>query len=603
MKNSSEKAVDLEAAKKVQKKYIQSDAGDGTKATEQYVHGYKLAFTLLSIVACLFIAALDQTIVATILTEISEEFGDFDKVGWLTSGFLLPTACLMPLYGKISIAFGRKYTLIAGIIIFEIGSLISALANSMDMLIGGRVIQGIGGGAIQSMVVVVLSESVPMNKRPLCMALIGVTFSVASVAGPFIGGAFASHVTWRWCFWINLPVGGLALGMLILSFHPPRPSGSMREKLKKIDYLGTFLLSAGLVLVLLALTFGGNEFVWKSAAVICCFVLGGLIIIAFLYYNFKVSTIPLIPKEVVVVPKIVMAFLTATFNFCFFMGIVTYLAIYFQVIWKASPWKSGIDMLPFIITVSLASVFNGVFMRFTRFVKITMMLSGILGPVGTGLFLILGRHTPVSQRIGLLIPAGVSVGLMFQSSMISAQLETPGHIPGSMIMVTVVLNALKTIGGVVGVVTSQLMLTSRGQGYLADVVASNSELANISPKTIIQSPSMIWNFSDTARNQALDAFMKALKDVFYLNFAYACLAFLSSLFTTNKRIPSKSQIGHIDEEEAEDEAEAASKEEDEPSSSRDLSRGSSPEDVIETQFTTEENLNVHSLGDKNNAQI
>ncbi|GBL51705.1 multidrug transporter [Candidozyma auris] len=548
---------DSQVAKKVKEKFIQSDAGDGTKATEQYIHGYRLAFTLFSIVASLFIAALDQTIVATILTEISEEFGNFDKVGWLTSGFLLSTACFMPSYGKISIAFGRKYTLIAGIIVFEIGSIVAALATGMAMLIGGRVIQGIGGGAIQSMVVVVLSESVPINKRPLAMALIGITFSVASVAGPFIGGAFASHVTWRWCFWINLPIGGFALVMLTLAFRPPTPKGGLRPKLKKIDYLGTFLFSTGLVLLLLALTFGGNEFPWKSAAVICCFVLGGIITIIFIYYNFMLSKNPLIPKEVVVVPKILMATSTAIFNFCFFMGIVTYLAIYFQVIWQASPWKSGIDMLPFIITVSLASVFNGVFMRFTRYVKITMVASGVLGPLGVGLFLILGRHTPLSQRIGLLIPAGVSVGLMFQSSMMSAQLEAPGRVAGSMILVTIFINSMKTIGGVVGVVTSQLMLTARGQIYLADVVASNRDISNLSPRLIIQSPAMIWDFPEPAKDQALDAFMKALKDVFYLNFAYACLAFIFSLFTTNKKIPSKSQIAHTDEDDQQPKEDAA----------------------------------------------
>lgn len=575
--------VDLETAKKIKQKFIQSDAGDGTRAQEQYIHGWKLAFTLFSIVACLFIAALDQTIVATILTEISEDFGGFEKVGWLTSGFLLPTACLMPLYGKISIAFGRKYTLIAGIVIFEIGSLIAALANSMDMLIGGRVVQGVGGGAIQSMVVVVLSESVPINKRPLSMALIGITFSVASVAGPFIGGAFASHVTWRWCFWINLPVGGFGLGMLILAFHPPRPHGNLREKLKKIDYLGTFLLAAGLVLLLLALTFGGNEFPWRSAAVICCFVLGGLITLAFIYYNFKISKVPLIPKEVVVVPKILMATLTAVFNFCFFMGIVTYLAIYFQVIWQASPWRSGIDMLPFIITVSLASVFNGVFMRFTRYVKITMLISGVLGPVGVGLFLILDTDTPSSQRIGLLIPAGVSVGLMFQSSMMSAQLEAPGHVQGSMILVTIFLNAMKTLGGVIGVVTSQLMLTSRGQMYLTKVVADHSDLAHLTPSLIIQSPAMIWDFSVPARDDALASFMRALKDVFYLNLAFASLAFICSLFTTNKKIPSKSQISHAnDDEEAKENAST--------DTSKGLSQGNSSEEPFELNQAEEKKV-------------
>lgn len=534
-------------SKQSKKKFLQSDPGDGTRATEQYIHGYKLALTLASVVVSLFIVALDQTIIATILTDISDEFGSFSKIGWLTSGYLLPMACLVPLYGKLSIAFGRKRTLATGIVVFEIGSLISALSQNMGMLIGGRVVQGLGGGGIQSMVIVILSESVPINKRPLSMALIGITFSVASVSGPFMGGALATHVTWRWCFYINLPLGGLALGLLVVAFHPPKPEGSLRAKLAKIDYIGTFLVSAGVVLVLLGMTFGGNEFAWDSAAVICCFVLGGLAICAFTYYNFSMSKNPLIVKEVVAVPQITAACLSATFNFCFFMGIITYLAIYFQVIFHASAWKSGVYLLPFIISVSLASAFNGIFMRYTRYVKVTMMISAVLGPIGTGLLLLLGKNTGVAARVCLLIPAGVSVGLQFQSSLLAAQLKAPGDIPGSMILASIFLSFTKTLGGVLGVVTSQLMLVNRGKVYLATAFAESPELSAIPVKSLLQSPEVVWSLPSEARETVLDAFMRALKDVFYLNLAYACLALVFAVFTTNERIPTKNQIRHSDD--------------------------------------------------------
>lgn len=533
-------------------KFIQSDAGDGTKASDQYVHGYKLALTLISIVGCLFISALDQTIVSTILTDVTNQFGGFDKIGWLTSGFLLPMACLSPLYGKVSIALGRKYTLIAGIIVFEVGSLVSALAKNMNMLIGGRVIQGVGGGAIQAMVVVVLSESVPINKRPLSMALIGVTFSVASVCGPFIGGAFSTNVTWRWCFYINLPIGGVALTLLCMFFRPPRPRGNIREKLTKVDYVGTFLIAVGLVLVLLALTFGGNEYEWDSAAIICMFVIGGVVLVAFCGWNFLWSPNPIILREIVCVPKIMWATMTATFNFCFFMAITTYLAIYFQVIFNASAWKSGVHMLPFIVSVSVASVLNGVFMRFTRYVKITMTLSGVLGPVGVGLLLLLGKNTLMASQIGLLIPAGVSVGLMFQSSMLGAQLEAPGHVPGLMIVTTVFLNFMKTLGGVIGVVTAQLMLTSRGHQYIDAAAAKYNLNLPMSGAVLIEAPADIWKLSSSrARDHLLDAFMEALHDVFYLCLAYALVAFVCSLFTTNKRIPTLGQISSASDDESE----------------------------------------------------
>lgn len=532
------------------RRFIQSDAGDGTTATQQYIHGYQLVFTLVSLVATLFLLALDLTIVLTLLTKVGDEFHQFTKVGWLTSGYMLSMACLAPSYGKISIAFGRKNTLAAAIVIFEAGSLISALAHNMDMLIGGRVIQGIGGGAIQAMVVVILSESVPINKRPLAMALIGITYSVASVCGPFIGGAFTTHATWRWCFYINLPIGGFAFVLLHFAFNPPPPHGSLKAKLAKLDYLGTFFITAGLVLVLLAATFGGNEFAWDSGAVISCFVIGGALLVVFAVWNFLFSKNPLIIKEVVAVPQIMASSLSAGFAFMFFMGVLTYLAIYFQVIFNSSAWQSGIDLLPFIITVSVTATFNGVFMRLTYFIKVTMMISAILGPIGVGLLLLLGRHTSQSARIGLLIPAGVSVGFTFQSTLISAQVKAPGHIDGSMIMVTVFVNFCKSLGGVIGVVASQVMLLTRGQIYLAEAFEKTPELSSVTSvprKALLQSPAIIWRLPKAARDAVLDAFMKALKDVFYLNLAFASFAFLFAIFTTNDRIPRKNQIQHSDD--------------------------------------------------------
>lgn len=535
---------------KIPKKFLQSDAGDGTRASQQYLHGYQLVLTLASLVTTLFILALDQTIVLTLLTDVSSDFGSFTKVGWLTSGFMLPMACLAPSYGKVSIAFGRKNTLAAAIIIFEIGSLIAALAQNMDMLIGGRVIQGIGGGAIQAMVIVIISESVPIHKRPLAMALIGITFSVASVCGPFIGGAFTTHVTWRWCFYINLPIGALALIMLLIALHPPPPEGSVREKLAKIDFLGTFLITAGLVLVLLALTFGGNEYAWNSAAVIVLFVLGGVVLVLFMGWNFMLSKNPLIDGRVVAVPQIMAACLSACFSFMFFMGLMNYLAIYFQVIHRASAWQSGVDLLPFVITVSLTATFNGIFMRFTRFIKLTMMTSAILGPVGVGLLLLLGRHTSTSTKIGVLIPAGVSVGFQFQSTLLAAQVKAPGHIEGSMIMVTVFLNFCKSLGGVVGVVACQVLLLARGQIYIDEALRSSGNqqsFSSLTKKALLQAPQAIWNLPEDARNATLDAYMKALRDVFYLNLAFAVVALVFALFTTNEKIPKKSQLQHSDD--------------------------------------------------------
>ncbi|KAG7196124.1 uncharacterized protein KQ657_000136 [Scheffersomyces spartinae] len=538
------------AASSLRHKYFESNAGDGTEALDQFVHGYKLALTLASCVVSLFLVALDATIIITILSTVGNKFKSFERVGWLNSGFLLPIAVLAPSYGKISIAFGRKYTMMFGIIVFEIGSLICGISQSMDMLIGGRVIQGIGGGAIQSMVMVIMSESVPVSKRSLAFSLIGVTFAVASVIGPLLGGAFASHVSWRWCFYINLPVGGAAFAMLVVCFNPPKPTGSLRVKLARIDYLGTFLLTAGLVLTLLGLSFGGQDFPWRSAAVILNFVLGGLLIVGFAVYNFMYSKNPIIMKELVTIRPILATAMTSFCIYGWFMAANIYLSIYFQVIWGASPWRSGIDLLPYIIGLTVSSIFTGAAMRVFRFVKIPLLTAAILGPIGSGLFILLSRTSSKADRIGLLIVAGVSIGFSFQPPIISAQLEAPNTIEGSMIQSTVFVNFVRTLGGVIAVSIAQLIFQEEGKSHVNSALgklktqnpALYQQMSRYDPKVLIQTPEIINSLPAQGKDLVLNAFMKALKSVFWWCVALACASLVFAIFTSNKRIPRDEHV-------------------------------------------------------------
>lgn len=543
---------DLE--KKQKKAFVEADAGDGTNREDHHLHGTQLMLCIFSIFMCLFLFALDQTIVATLLTTVGNKFDGFDRIGWLTSGFLLSTAVLVPSWGKVAMVFGRKITMYAAIVIFEAGSLMCALSNSMDTLIGGRVLAGVGGGGIQSLAFVIISEVVPIERRPLSMAVMGCTFAVASVLGPLIGGAFTDNVTWRWCFYINLPIGAVASAVLFFSFRPPKTKGNIREKLMMIDYTGTVLFTSGLVVFLLAITFGaGDQFAWDSAAVIVCFVLGTVVLIAWCVWNFVFAKNPLLPLEVVRIPQVSASALTLFCSFGSFMSGILYIAIYFQVIHGADAWHSGVDLLPFIIAVVVASILLGIIIAKSRFVKPFSVLAGALGPLGYGLISLLRVDSKTPAKIGLLIVAGASTGMQMQASIISLQVAAP-KTPGGMIYATTYINVARAAGGALAsalataVYSSALKNTFRAHLKTAPAQIQH-ELGNLSMSTLVSSTTVISQLSPATAEFYKEQVMWAIERVFYMAIGFAGLGFISSLFTTNHRLPKQSIGANADKKE------------------------------------------------------
>lgn len=527
--------------------FFESDAGDGTRREDMYLLGKKLVLCLLSLFLCLFLFALDQLIIATILSTVGNQFNAMNQVGWLSSGFLISMAVLVAVWGKLSIVFGRKATMIVAVALFEAGSLMCALANDMNVLIGGRVLAGVGGGGIQTMVFIIITEILPIDKRPLGMALLGAVFGIASVLGPLVGGAFTSGVSWRWCFYINLPIGAVALTVFLFTFNPPRVKVNFVQKLKLIDYLGVFLITSGLVLLLLAMTLGsGGQYAWNSAAVICCFVLGGVLTIAFCVWNACFSKYPLIPLDVIKSWGTLAAAICMFGVFGYFMASVIFLAIYFQVIHDASAWRSGVDMLPLIISVVITSISSGILVKKTRYVKPFVILGTTFGFIGLGLISLLDVDTPTSKKIGLLIPLGVGIGINLQAAVISGQITAP-KTPGGTILATTLINFSRSLGGAIS-------------GILADVMYTTTIEKNFMPQLMKQSPEIIQELSQYDVRQLIELtlsvslspdathflkteIMRAIRNTFYLDFVFATIGFVASLFVTNQRLPeATSQI-------------------------------------------------------------
>lgn len=530
--------------KVTEKQYFESSAGDGTKREDMYLEGKELLLCFIAVFSCFFLFALDQTIVATLLSTVGNKFDSFDKIGWLSAGFLISMCVLVAVWGKLGIIFGRKYTMMVAIVLFEAGSLMCALANNMNILIGGRVLAGIGGGGVQSITFIIITEVLPMHKRPLGMAVVSIVFAVASVLGPLIGGAFTSNVSWRWCFYINLPIGGFAFCLFTYAYNPPKPKGNIKQKLLLIDYPGVVLLAGGLVVFLLALTFGASgQYSWHSAGVIACFVVGGVVTIIYFIWNFRFSKNPMLPWEVVRVPQVEAASITLFGGFGYFMSAVLYLAVYFQVIHDASAWRSGVDLLPLIISVVVTAFSTGVLVKKTRFVKPFALFGAVIGMIGCGLLTLLEVDSSSSKKIGLQIPAGIGIGALMQSCIIAGQLSAPKG-PGGVIMVTTLINFYRSFGGALSANLADVVYSTSFLNRVVPALSKQSqsvisELSNVDILSLINSTTAMNELSLAARTFLKLQMMLAIKDTFYMNLGFAAIAMIAVVFTTNKRLPAE----------------------------------------------------------------
>nr|QFR37139.1 MFS transporter [Cyberlindnera americana] len=537
-------------------KFFESNAGDGTTVFDQYMTGLPLIMSFSACFITLFLIALDQTIVVTIFETVGIKFNAYDKIGWISSGYMLTMAVFAQTWGRFSIIFGRKYALSASIILFEAGSLLCALAPNMNTLIGGRVLAGIGGAGIETLVFVVGGEMFPINKRPLAYALLGCSFSISSVIGPIIGGALTENVSWRWCFYINLPFGGIAFIALTYWFNPPIPSFTLKEKLEQIDFMGTFLLTSGLVIFLLGLTFGGQEFPWKSVAVILCLILGGLILVIFCIWNFKYSKHQIIPYEIVKTKKVMFPVMNLFFCYYGFMGLIVYSSAFFQIVHGASPLSMGVQFFPFIIPTVIVSISVGILMKTTRYIKPYAIIGGIFGVVGYGTMSLLSENSKSPQKIGYLILPGASFGLLLQTAVMSCQLEAPKK-EGSMILVTALFNFSRSLGGAVGSDLSQVIFNSSVKQKLLNKIKENptifESLETSSLMEMLNNPSLIESLPKDVKKIVIKCIMDSIRNLFYTSTGVLGLAFLTTVCYSNRRIPLQENMGTKEEMEANEE--------------------------------------------------
>ncbi|PYH88018.1 MFS general substrate transporter, partial [Aspergillus ellipticus CBS 707.79] len=364
-----------------------------------------------------------QTIVSTALPEIVAHFKASDGAyTWIASSYLLANASLVPLWGRISDICGRKPIVVISVVLFLAGSLICGLAQNVAMIIAGRTIQGGGSGGITVMANICVSDLFDVRRRSAYLGIFGATWAIAGAIGPIIGGAFTTYSTWRWCFFINLPIGALSLLALLLFLTLPRIASQvpLLTSLTQIDYAGLILIILGTLLLLIGLECGGSTYPWRSATTITLLILGPLLIALFLYHQTRTPH-PILPPTLFTSPQnLILLTITFAHSLVFIAGCF-YLPIYFQNILGASALMSGVYLLPLVLALATSSGLAGFVLRKTGKCKPAIVFGMVFTAIGYALFTDLKPYASWGRVIGFQILAGMGIGPNFQATLVALQ--------------------------------------------------------------------------------------------------------------------------------------------------------------------------------------
>ncbi|KAL4902571.1 hypothetical protein BDW74DRAFT_158044 [Aspergillus multicolor] len=497
----------------------------------------RIGAILVALALSLFISALDQTIVATATPTISADLHSGGGYVWIGGAYLLANAASGNIWANLSDIWGRKPILLSAVALFFVSSIICATAVDMAMLIVGRSLQGVAGGGLIQLILITISDLFSVRLRSLFMGLMEFTWTVAGALGPVLGGVFTESVSWRWIFWINLPVCGVAFVLLILFLDVHNPRTSMLDGIKAVDWFGSLSILAISVMVLLGLDFGGDTFPWDSPKVICLIVFGALMSIAFIYSEKRLAKYPLMPLHIFKSRSNVACFLVDFTHGFAFLGAEYYLPLYFQSAKEASPFHSGLLILPFILSESFTSLFVGIVVHRTGSYQEVIWLGMAFVTLGTGLFIDYNTATSLGKIIGYQILCGFGCGLLFFPPLVALQSNIPtkdtATATATFGFVRNVAMALSVVLG--GVVFQNSMHMEKG--VLQDAGLSATLQEDFSGAEAAANVLAVKDIEDSLQRHAVkSAFAWSIRNIFILYTALAGVGLVASFFIVKRQL-------------------------------------------------------------------
>ncbi|MFE5675230.1 MDR family MFS transporter [Streptomyces erythrochromogenes] len=493
--------------------------------TSQEVKPRSVRVVLMALMIAMLLAMLDNMIIGTAMPTIVGELGGLEHLSWVVTAYTLATAASTPIWGKIGDMYGRKGSFLTSIVIFLIGSALSGMAQDMGQLIGFRAIQGLGAGGLMVGVMAIIGDLIPPRERGKYQGMMAGVMALAMIGGPLVGGTITDHMGWRWSFYINLPLGAVALAMVTAVLHLPKQAERQRPK---IDYLGAALLTVAITSTVLVTTWGGTEYDWASAEIIALVIVGVASTAAFLYAETKAAE-PVMPLHIFRSRNFtLMSVIGFLVGFAMFGGVL-YLPLFQQSVQGASATNSGLLLLPMLLSMMLVSLIAGRVTTNSGKYKIFPIIGG--GLMVVGMFLLATMDTGTTRLVSGLYMAvlGAGLGFLMQITMLVAQNSVEMKDMG---VASSSATLFRTLGGSFGVALMGSLFTSRVTDTMSERLGP--EAAGAAGSAQLDAASLA-KLPEAVREAYQHAVAAGTHSAFLLGAAVAVLGFLAAWFV--KEVP------------------------------------------------------------------
>ncbi|BBC31714.1 Drug resistance transporter, EmrB/QacA subfamily [Streptomyces graminofaciens] len=488
-------------------------------------HRVRLVFFALMLV--LLLAALEQMIVATALPKIVGELHGLDRMSWAITAYLLTATVGLPVYGKLGDLYGRKGVFQFAIVVFVVGSALAGWSRTMDQLIAFRALQGVGAGGLMIGVQAIIADIVPPRERGRFMGLIGAAFGLASVAGPLLGGYVTDHFSWRWCFYVNVPFGLVALAVVTLVLQLPRPTARGR-----LDLLGSLLLAAASTCLVLLTSWGGVEHAWDSR-VILGLAAGAVVATVLFLVAERFAAEPLIPLRLFKNSVFVVTGLVGLAVGIALFGAASYLPTFLQMVNGATATESGLLMVPMMAGIVGASVVCGRLISRTGHYASYPLLGSALAAVGMWLLSRLETDTPRLHHSLWTAVLGAGIGMVMPVLVLAVQNSVP---PADLSTATSANNYFRQIGGSVGAAAFGTLLMDR----LAERLPARTDGVLPAPESL--TPGLVHALPDQLRDAYVEAYADAMPRIFLYLVPVLVLGLLVALFLKENPLVSHDEV-------------------------------------------------------------